>query len=100
MEVCFIFQLWCHALIIMQPGDFSRTSKFLSSPVMQLITSSYPFRVSVHHSHCTVCIAGSVLTFRNVSLNNSHPVILRPDTSSAIPQCAFTRVSLVLDVGS
>ncbi|THG92954.1 hypothetical protein EW026_g8136 [Hermanssonia centrifuga] len=34
---------------IVDPGDLSRTSRFLSSPLMQIITSSSPFRLYLKH---------------------------------------------------
>ncbi|THH29791.1 hypothetical protein EUX98_g4385 [Antrodiella citrinella] len=34
---------------IVDSNDLSRTSKFLSSPIMQTITSSYPFRLYLRH---------------------------------------------------
>lgn len=34
---------------IVEPKDMSRTSKFLSSPLMQIVTSSYPFRLYLRH---------------------------------------------------
>ncbi|CAL1699947.1 unnamed protein product [Somion occarium] len=34
---------------IVEPADMSRTSKFLSSPIMQVITSSSPFRLYLRH---------------------------------------------------
>ncbi|KAJ3488514.1 hypothetical protein NLI96_g2794 [Meripilus lineatus] len=34
---------------IMEPKDMSRTSKFLASPLMQIVTSSYPFRLYLRH---------------------------------------------------
>ncbi|KAH8092510.1 alpha/beta-hydrolase [Cristinia sonorae] len=34
---------------IVKSTDLSRTSKFLSSPIMQTITSSYPFRLYLQH---------------------------------------------------
>ncbi|KAK7696088.1 hypothetical protein QCA50_000731 [Cerrena zonata] len=34
---------------IVEPTDMSRTSKFLSSPIMQVVTSSYPFRLYLRH---------------------------------------------------
>ncbi|KAI0782541.1 alpha/beta-hydrolase [Abortiporus biennis] len=34
---------------IIESTDLSRTSKFLSSPIMQIVTSSYPFRLYLRH---------------------------------------------------
>ncbi|KAI0076964.1 alpha/beta-hydrolase [Panus rudis PR-1116 ss-1] len=34
---------------IIESSDMSRTSKFLSSPIMQVVTSSYPFRLYLRH---------------------------------------------------
>ncbi|OCH90017.1 alpha/beta-hydrolase [Obba rivulosa] len=34
---------------LIESGDLSRTSRFLSSPLMQFLTSSYPFRLYLQH---------------------------------------------------
>ncbi|KAI0796459.1 alpha/beta-hydrolase [Irpex lacteus] len=34
---------------VIEASDISRTSRFLSSPLMQLVTSSYPFKVYLRH---------------------------------------------------
>ncbi|KAI0960594.1 hypothetical protein AcW1_005071 [Taiwanofungus camphoratus] len=50
---------------LLDPSEISRTSKFLSSPPMQLLTASYPFRVralSILLLHPAVCGVGTRLT--------------------------------------
>ncbi|KAI0941145.1 hypothetical protein AcV7_002788 [Taiwanofungus camphoratus] len=50
---------------LLDPSEISRTSKFLSSPPMQLLTASYPFRVralSILLLHSAVCDVRTRLT--------------------------------------
>ncbi|OBZ70488.1 hypothetical protein A0H81_09745 [Grifola frondosa] len=58
---------------LVESGDMSRTTKFLSSALMQFVTSSYPFRVRLAFaspaSACYPCFDKPTLTFYSLHIS-------------------------------